>query len=50
LREHGVENAADVRTAVLEPDGPISVIRYDDIKPGARPHHRITMMRRSADH
>jgi len=50
LREHGVENAADVRTAVLEADGSISVIRYDDIKPGTRPHHRIKMMRRGADH
>jgi uncharacterized membrane protein YcaP (DUF421 family) len=45
LREHGVENVQEVRTAVLETDGSISVIRYDDIKPGSRPHHRIKIMR-----
>ena len=45
LREHGVATVKDVRLAVLEPDGSISVIRYDDIKPGERPHHRIRMAR-----
>jgi uncharacterized membrane protein YcaP (DUF421 family) len=49
LREHGVAAVADVRLAVLEPDGSVSVIRHDDIKPGTRPHHRIKMMRRAAD-
>jgi uncharacterized membrane protein YcaP (DUF421 family) len=49
LREHGVATAADVRLAVLEPDGSVSVIRYDDIKPGTRPHHRIKMLRRGVD-
>jgi uncharacterized membrane protein YcaP (DUF421 family) len=49
LREHGVATVKDVRLGVLEPDGSISVIRYDDIKPGTRPHHRIKMMRRNAD-
>jgi uncharacterized membrane protein YcaP (DUF421 family) len=49
LREHGVGTVADVRMAVLEPDGSVSVIRYDDIKPGTRPHHRIKVMRRAAD-
>lgn len=48
LREHGVGTIADVRMAVLEPDGSVSVIRFDDIKPGTRPHHRIKMMRRPA--
>jgi uncharacterized membrane protein YcaP (DUF421 family) len=50
LREHGVGTVADVRMAVLEPDGSVSVIRYDDMKPGTRPHHRIKVMRRAADH
>jgi len=45
LREHGVAEVKDVRTAVLEPDGSVSVIRYDDIKPGTRPHHSIRMTR-----
>lgn len=49
LREHGVPTVADVRMAVLEPDGSVSVIRFDDMKPGTRPHHRIKMLRRAAD-
>ena len=48
LREHGVARPDDVRLAVLEPDGMISVIRYDDLQPGTRPHHRIRMMRRAS--
>jgi uncharacterized membrane protein YcaP (DUF421 family) len=47
LREHGVANVQDVMLAVLEPDGAISVVRYDDIKPGDRPHHRIRAIRRN---
>jgi uncharacterized membrane protein YcaP (DUF421 family) len=46
LREHGVSSVTDVRLAVLEPDGAISVIRNDDLLPGARPHHRIRAIRR----
>ena len=47
LREHGVANVSDVMLAVLEPDGAISVVRYDDIKPGDRPHRRIRAIRRN---
>ena len=46
LREHGVASVHDVRLAVLEPDGSISVIRNDDMKPGDRPHHRIRALSR----
>jgi len=46
LREHGVATPADVRIAVLETDGMISVIQHDDVKPGARPHHRIRLTKR----
>lgn len=51
LREHGVGRLADVRLAVLEPDGAISVIRFDDLKPEAhnQPHHRIRAIRRGED-
>src|SRR2546422_2901989 len=35
------------RSAVLEPDGAISVVQYDDIKPGDRPHRRIRAIRRN---
>jgi uncharacterized membrane protein YcaP (DUF421 family) len=47
LREHGVASVQDVRLAVLEPDGDISVIRNDDVVPGTRPHHKIKGLRRS---
>jgi len=47
LREHGVPRVQDVMLAVLEPDGAISVVRYDDIKVGDRPHHRIRAIRRN---
>jgi len=47
LREHGVASVQDVMLAVLEPDGAISVVRYDDIKPGDRPHRRIRAIRRT---
>ena len=47
LREHGVANVQDVMLAVLEPDGAISVVRYDDIQPGDRPHRRIRAIRRN---
>jgi len=46
LREHGVSSAKDVRLAVLEPDGAISVIRNDDLVQGSRPHHRIRVIRK----
>jgi len=48
LREHGVGNVKDVRLAVLEPDGAISVIRNDDLKPGVWPHHRIKGVKRGS--
>jgi len=47
LREHGVASADDVLFAVLEPDGTISVVRNDDMKPGERAHHRIRAIRRN---
>ena len=51
LREHGVGRVTDVRLAVLEPDGAISVIRFDDLKSEAhnQPHHRIRAIRRGED-
>jgi len=46
LREHGVVGPDEVRLAVLEPDGTVSVIQNNDLKTGTRPHHRIKMARR----
>jgi uncharacterized membrane protein YcaP (DUF421 family) len=38
LREHGIANVKDVALAVLEVDGSISCMKYDDIKPDANTH------------
>ena len=41
LREHGIEEPSLVRTAILEVDGSISVLRLDEAPQAAKPHHRI---------
>ncbi|MGH9530351.1 MAG: DUF421 domain-containing protein [Terriglobales bacterium] len=38
LREHGIGTYHDVALAVLEVDGSISCMKYDDIKPAASTH------------
>jgi len=38
LREHGIASAKDVALAVLEVDGSISCLKYDEIKPDADTH------------
>jgi uncharacterized membrane protein YcaP (DUF421 family) len=38
LREHGISSYHDVALAVLEVDGSISCLKYDDIKPTANTH------------
>ncbi len=38
LREHGISSYKDVALAVLEVDGSISCLKYDDIKPTASTH------------
>jgi len=38
LREHGIGSCKDVALAVLEVDGSISCMKYDDIKPTASTH------------
>jgi len=38
LREHGIASYHDVALAVLEVDGSISFVKYDDIKPTAESH------------
>ena len=38
LREHGVATYKDAALAVLEVDGSISVLKYDDIQPTASSH------------
>ncbi|HSQ61159.1 MAG TPA: YetF domain-containing protein [Acidobacteriota bacterium] len=41
LREHGVDDPTLVRSAILEVDGTISVLRADEVPAPTRPHHRI---------
>jgi uncharacterized membrane protein YcaP (DUF421 family) len=38
LREHGIASTKDVALAVLEVDGSISCLKYDEIKPDASTH------------
>lgn len=38
LREHGIASYSDVALAVLEVDGSISCLKYDEIKPDASTH------------
>src|SRR5271163_2295920 len=38
LREHGLNSAKQVALAVLEVDGSISCLKYDEIKPDANTH------------
>jgi len=38
LREHGIASCQDVALAVLEVDGSISCLKYDEIKPTADSH------------
>ena len=46
LREHGIDNPDLVRSAILEVDGSISVLREDEAPPVSKPHHRIRGVRR----
>jgi len=41
LREHGVETVEEVRSAILEVDGTVSVIKEDEVPTTHRPYHRI---------
>jgi uncharacterized membrane protein YcaP (DUF421 family) len=46
LREHGVACLDDVRLAVLEVDGTISVLKNEDVtSPGAHPHRRFRFLK-----
>lgn len=47
LREHGIGGVKDVALAVLEVDGSISVLKYDDVAPQAQPHRRMKFLRRN---
>jgi uncharacterized membrane protein YcaP (DUF421 family) len=40
LREHGIVSAKEVAIGVLEVDGSMSFLKYDDVKEGRNPHKR----------
>ena len=47
LREHGIADFSDVSLAVLEVDGSISCLKYDDVDAKALPHKRLRFLHRS---
>ena len=46
LREHGVSSTKEVALAVLEVDGSISVLKYDDVPDHLKPHRRLKFLQR----
>jgi uncharacterized membrane protein YcaP (DUF421 family) len=46
LREHGIASVKDVSLAVLEVDGSISALKYDDIPAGHEPHRRLRFLQK----
>src|SRR5579862_6048854 len=50
LREHGINSCDQVALAVLEVDGSISCLKYDEIKPDAHTHlvHRRFMQKKQS--
>ena len=46
LREHGCNDVNDVALAVLEVDGAISVLKYDDVHENLRPQRRLRFLHR----
>ncbi len=47
MREHGIASVKDVSLGVLEVDGSISFLRYDDVKPGVpNPHKRMKFLKK----
>jgi uncharacterized membrane protein YcaP (DUF421 family) len=48
LREHGVDTVEEVRAAILEVDGSVSVVKEDEAPSVPRPHHHIRGIPRRA--
>lgn len=47
LREHGISTIKEVALAVLEVDGSISVLKYDDVPNHVKPHRRLKFLQRN---
>ena len=41
MREHGVDTVEEVRAAILEVDGTVSVVKEDEVPTVPRPYHHI---------
>lgn len=46
LREHSISSVKDVSIGVLEVDGSMSFLKYDDIPESVQPHKRMKFLRR----
>lgn len=46
LREHSIGSVADVALGVLEVDGSISMLKYDDVEPRVAPHPRLKFLQK----
>ncbi len=46
MREHGIGSAKEVSIGVLEVDGSMSFLKFDDIPASMKPHRRIKFLRR----
>jgi uncharacterized membrane protein YcaP (DUF421 family) len=46
MREHGIGNAKDVSIGVLEVDGSMSFLKFDDMPASMKPHRRVKFLRR----
>jgi uncharacterized membrane protein YcaP (DUF421 family) len=44
LREHSINSPKDVAIGVLEVDGSMSFLKYDDVKPEVLPHRRVRFL------
>ncbi len=44
LREHGIATIEDVALAVLEVDGNISFLKYDDVEDSQKVRHRVKFL------
>lgn len=47
LREHSIGSISDVMLGVLEVDGSISLLKYDDVDPATIPHRRLKFLQKS---
>jgi uncharacterized membrane protein YcaP (DUF421 family) len=45
-REHGISSVSEVALGVLEVDGSISLLKYDDLAGSAHPQHRLKFLQK----